>query len=97
MKKSIFLIPFCLILAGSCKFKKSETDEGNVSVMLPDRISQVKAFRLEYSDFSHELISNGTITAKHKVDLQFPSPDVVAAIYVKNGDRVAKDSFVRQV
>jgi len=90
MKKSIFLIVICFILAASCKFKKNETDEGNVSVTLPEKTNQVKAFRLEYKEFNHELISNGTIAAKQKVDLQFPSIDVVAAIYVKNGDRVVK-------
>jgi len=90
MKKLILLITLCLLFAASCKFKKTESDESNVSTVLPDRINQVKAFRLEYKDFSHELISNGTIAAKQKVNLQFPSPDVVAAIYVKNGDRVVK-------
>lgn len=90
MKKSILLLATCLILATSCKFKKSEVDEDSVSVILPDRKNQVKVFCLESKDFNHELISNGTITAKHKVDLQFPSPDVVVFIYVKNGDRVEK-------
>ncbi len=88
MKKPIFLMVICFILAVSCK-SKSESEE-NVSVSLPDKSNQVKAFLLKSSDFGHELISNGIILAKDKADLQFQTSDIVAAIYVKNGARVVK-------
>lgn len=88
MKKPIFLMVICFILAVSCK-SKSESEE-NVSVSLPDKSNQVKAFLLKSSDFGHELISNGIILAKDKADLQFQTSDIVAAIYVKNGVRVVK-------
>ena len=78
----------CFILAVSCK-SKSESEE-NVSVSLPDKSNQVKAFLLKSSDFGHELISNGIILAKDKADLQFQTSDIVVAIYVKNGARVVK-------
>jgi membrane fusion protein (multidrug efflux system) len=88
MKKPIFLMVICFILAVSCK-SKSESEE-NVSVSLPDKSNQVKAFLLKSSDFGHELISNGIILAKDKADLQFQTSDIVVAIYVKNGARVVK-------
>lgn len=88
--KKIILLSTIIIVAVSCKLKNDETDNESVSVILPDKINYVKAFRLGYSDFNHELISNGTVIAKHKADLQFSSPDIVAAIHVKNGDRIVK-------
>ena len=45
---------------------------------------------LHYSNFSHELISNGTISARQKADLHFESSEIVEKIYVKNGQRVSK-------
>ncbi|GHT73928.1 cation efflux system protein [Bacteroidia bacterium] len=46
--------------------------------------------RLDYTGFSHELIANGTVSARNKADLKFATQENVAAIYVKNGDRVVK-------
>jgi RND family efflux transporter MFP subunit len=55
-----------------------------------DKAVEVKVKRLEYTDFSYELISNGTIAAMHKADLRFQSQEIIRKIYVKNGDRVTK-------
>ena len=41
-------------------------------------------------DFHHELVSNGKISARGKADLRFETGEVIAHIYVKNGDRVQK-------
>jgi RND family efflux transporter MFP subunit len=45
---------------------------------------------LELTDFYHELITNGVISARNKADLRFQLSENIAAIYVKNGDRVTK-------
>lgn len=40
--------------------------------------------------FNHELVSNGKISARGMADLRFESGEVIAHIWVKNGDRVRK-------
>ncbi len=55
-----------------------------------DEITGVKAIGLSVSDFHHELISNGTVSARKKADLKFQTSEIVAEIYVKNGERVKK-------
>ena len=46
--------------------------------------------KLNTTDFNHELISNGKLSARNFVDLKFESAEPIAKIYVKNGDRVTK-------
>lgn len=46
--------------------------------------------RLELTDFHHELIANGVVSARNRADLRFQLSENIAAIYVKNGDRVTK-------
>jgi len=89
MKPSLFYFLICLFLL-SCSSKKDKPDEGKVSTVLPDEMTEVHAMRLELTDFYHELIANGTVSARNKADLRFQLSENIAAIYVKNGDRVAK-------
>jgi RND family efflux transporter MFP subunit len=44
---------------------------------------------LASTDFQHELISNGKLSARRHADLLFESAELIAAIHVKNGDRVS--------
>ncbi|MDR1369156.1 MAG: efflux RND transporter periplasmic adaptor subunit [Dysgonamonadaceae bacterium] len=85
---------FCLIgliLFISCgKTEKAITDEDGVSTVLPEEENEVSVMRLEYTDFHHELIANGTVSSQNKADLKFQTQENVAAIYVKNGDKVSK-------
>jgi multidrug efflux pump subunit AcrA (membrane-fusion protein) len=53
--------------------------------------------RLEYADFSYELISNGTVVAMQKADLRFQSQEVIQKIYVKNGDKVSKGQKIAEL
>jgi RND family efflux transporter MFP subunit len=80
---------FCLLLL-SCSTGKKAADEESISALLPDEVTEVRAIRLEYSDFHHELIAHGAISARHKADLRFQTSEVIAAIFVKNGDKVTK-------
>ena len=89
MKNSWFYFLLFLFLL-SCSSPKGKTDEGNVQTVLPDEVSEVRAMRLGLTDFYHELIANGTISARNKADLRFQTSENIAEIYVKNGDKVVK-------
>ncbi len=52
---------------------------------------------LEQTDFHHELISNGKLSARGRVDLRFESAEPIAHIYVKNGDRVGKGQKIAEL
>ena len=82
-----------LILTGmmSCSGEKKEKDsEESVETVLPDETNEVTVMKLNTTDFNHELISNGKLSARNFVDLKFESAEPIAKIYVKNGDRVTK-------
>jgi len=81
----IFLFPFLIACSSS---KNDKPDEQGVSTVLPDSPNEVKVFTLAYTDFNRELISNGTIAAEQKAELYFQTSEIIASIYVKNGDRV---------
>lgn len=68
----------------------SEEHQETVETILPDEESTVTILPLAEVDFQHELICNGKLAAKRRVDLRFESPELIAHIYVKNGDRVRK-------
>ena len=89
MKYTCFFCIACLFLI-SCSSKKDADKEGSVSTVLPDEVSEVRAMRLELTDFFHELPANGVVSARNKADLRFQISEHIAAIYVKNGDRVTK-------
>lgn len=68
----------------------SEAHQETVETILPDEEVAVTVCPLAEVDFQHELISNGKLAAKRRVDLRFESQELIAHIYVKNGDRVRK-------
>ena len=82
-----------LILAGmmACSGEKKENgSEESIETALPDETNEVTVMELKTTEFNHELISNGKLSARNFVDLKFESPEPIARIYVKNGDRVTK-------
>ena len=83
---------YCIIslILLSCSSKKDTSNEGSVSTVLPETVNEVRAMRLELTDFPHEQSGNGVVSARNKADLRFQLSEPIAAIYVKNGDRVAK-------
>ena len=88
-KKTWFIgIAFLLFLFSCSSTKNDKQDEKGVGTVLPETPNEVKAFTLAYTDFNRELISNGTIAAEQKADLYFQTSEIIAAIYVKNGERV---------
>lgn len=70
--------------------KKKTTSEESVETVLPMETAEVTILPLKSTDFNHELISNGKLSARNFVNLRFESSEPIAEIYVKNGDRVTK-------
>ena len=83
----------------SCSGKKDATDkqEEGVATVLPDVKNEVGTMILKKSDFNHELVSNGKISAVGKADLRFETSEVIAHIYVKNGTHVRKGQNLAQL
>lgn len=69
--------------------KESEEKQG-VETVLPSSPNEVTVMTLKKQLFSHELVSNGKVIAHNYADLSFRSADVIAHVWVKNGDRVRK-------
>lgn len=53
-------------------------------------IAEVTVMDLEPSLFSHDIASNGRLTANEKVDVYFQNRGIISDIYVRNGQHVAK-------
>jgi RND family efflux transporter MFP subunit len=84
---------WCVLLLAimtACTGERKDEAAQVVETILQDATSEVTAMPLEPTEFNHELISNGRLSARQYVDLRFESAEPVAAIHVKNGDRVAK-------
>lgn len=86
----LVVLLFACFTACSGDKKESAKEEGNVETVLPDVANEVTVMELHTTDFNHELISNGKLSARLYVDLRFESVEPIAHIYVKNGDRVTK-------
>ncbi len=91
MTRKIALCTIMVIVLFSCSSNSENkgVEEDPVKI-IEDKPAEVKALRLEYSDFHYELISNGTVAAMSKADLRFQSQDNIVKIYVKNGQWVSK-------
>lgn len=83
-----------LLLTGmiACSGEKKDTaaTEESVETILPDEKNEVSVMTLKETDFNHELVSNGKLSARRYADLRFESAEPIASILVKNGDRVTK-------
>jgi RND family efflux transporter, MFP subunit len=91
MKYYYILLPFVLVGLSACSNEKKVDEAGrSVETVLPDARNEVTVFNLQSTDFNHELISNGKLSARRYVDLYFESAEPIASIFVKNGDRVVK-------
>lgn len=88
-----------MTLLCACSGNKEKDDDGREepTTEVEDKPVEVKVKRLEYEDFSYELISNGTVVAKQKVELRFQTQDIVRKIYVKNGDRIKKGDKIAEL
>lgn len=87
---SIYCLAFVILISCSEKKKEENIPEKGVETVLPDVKNEVSVMALQKQDFHHELVSNGKVAARNQADLRFESSEIVAHIYVKNGDRVQK-------
>jgi RND family efflux transporter MFP subunit len=92
MKKTYLYLFLLAALAAACSNKPNEDgdDKDGVTTVLPDMKNEVTVEVLKRQLFSHELVSNGKITATDVAELRFATAEVVTHIYVKNGDRVRR-------
>lgn len=94
MRTKIYaIIPSVVLCLGivSCGSSSTESnkDKDSIATVLPSKIAEVKVMTLQPSVFSHEIVSNGKMSAHDFADLNFATSDaVIDKIFVKNGDRV---------
>jgi RND family efflux transporter MFP subunit len=98
-KQWIPVIAWMLLLCacGGSKGKDAEEEKDEVIAEVAEKPVEVKVKRLEYEDFSYELISNGTVIAKQKAELRFQTQDIVRKIYVKNGDWIKEGEKIAEL
>lgn len=83
----------------ACTGEKSDgpEHEETVETVFPEENNEVEVMTLKAVDFQHELISNGKLSARRYVDLRFETAEPIAAIHVKNGDRVSKGQLLAEL
>lgn len=101
MKTRCLLYSFCLasalITACSDSKKNVTNEEEGTSTVLPETQNDVTVMTLTSHPFNHELVSNGKVNAKASADLHFVANEVIAHVYVKNGDRVHKGQKIAEL
>jgi len=94
-RKRTLLYCLLILMVFSCtNSKKSKEEKETTSKIAQNKPAEVKTFKLKFSTFSYELVSNGIVSALRKADLKFQSSENVANIYVKNGDYVSKSQKI---
>lgn len=93
----IFFIAFVILVSCADRKKEEETPGKGVETVLPDTKNEVAVMTLVKQNFHHELMSNGKVVAKGQADLRFENSEVVAHIFVKNGDRVRKGQKIAEL
>jgi multidrug efflux pump subunit AcrA (membrane-fusion protein) len=95
---SVVILCFLML---SCKQKSADPgaslEDRKGSAIKNEEKQKVSVICLKYGDFNKEIISNGKLIALNKADLKFRSSENVAAVYVKNGDRVAKGQIIARL
>ncbi|MDE6339087.1 MAG: efflux RND transporter periplasmic adaptor subunit [Muribaculaceae bacterium] len=90
------LLSFTYLLAVSCNKDTAKTglkNQDNAKITtdsITDKIAEVTVMELKPSVFHHEIVSNGKLSAREKVDLNFQTPGLILNVYVRNGQRVSK-------
>ena len=101
MTMKLHILAYGLVLATTmvaCSDEKKDSKEKEgVETVLPSLPNEVTVVPLEKRVFNHELISNGKVTAKDYADLYFRTAEVVAHVWVKNGDVVRKGQKIAEL
>ena len=86
--KAFYCLFLASMLAGCSRQNTEQTEQEGVNTVLPELTNEVTVMPLRYTTFDHELVSNGKVTAHEMVDLYFRTSEVIARVWVKNGDYV---------
>lgn len=90
MKYLPVILSLFLVACSSKESEKPQSVNSTDSIQVTDKIAEVTVMELQPTVFSHEIVSNGHVTAREKVDVSFQSSGIISAIYVRNGQRVSK-------
>ena len=94
MRRISIILSLACVLAACSEKSGNDVEKGmtaNIATdSVSDKIAEVTVMPLVKRVFNHEIVSNGKLNAREKVDVNFQSPGLIASIYVKNGQRVAK-------
>lgn len=77
--------------------KTTDNAETGVATVLPDESNEVTVQVLEKKVFEHELVSNGKLVAGRQADLSFETGGTLAAVHVKNGERVQAGQVIAEL
>lgn len=86
----LYVTAITVAILTACSTAKKEQPEENVQQLLPDQSAEVTTMVLRSTDFEHELVSNGKVSAQNVAEVKFHSSEMIADIFVKNGSRVQK-------
>lgn len=86
-----------LIFSCSSPKEHSSAQSSQDSTIKADEKQKVTVALLKYSDFNKEIISNGKLVALNKADLKFRTSENVAAVLVRNGDRVKQGQVIAKL
>ena len=91
-RKKMYMVGLLAVgLLAACSETKTESGEKEgVETVLPSKPNEVTVEKLALKEFDHELVSNGRLKACEYADLYFRSAEVVAQVWVKNGQRVRR-------
>lgn len=92
------LTPLILGACSSKSDKSGKDSNDSIATVLPSRIPEVKTMTLQPKIFTHEIVSNGKVSAHDFADLRFASSDaVIDRIFVKNGTHVRKGQAIAEL
>jgi RND family efflux transporter MFP subunit len=93
---SFFFLFFVLFSCSSGKEHPAAQGSQDSTIKVDEK-QKVSAMLLKYSDFNKEIISNGKLAALNKADLKFRTSENVAAVLVRNGDRVRTGQVIAKL
>jgi RND family efflux transporter MFP subunit len=98
MKQPFLILSFLAFFFFSCgKNTEENRQRERQTAEVTDQSTPVKAVRLDYSDFTRDLIANGTVSAQRRADLRFSVSERITVIHVKNGDQVQRGQKIAEL
>ncbi len=96
MRPSTILIPLG-ILAASCTSPANEADTSPVMQEAEAKITEVSTLLVERGNFKREILSQGVLHARSRVEISSDLNEVVTELYIRNGQRVQKGELLAKI